>query len=122
MAKKNKNNAKEGGKKQYSDYPISTLFQISMLVASLSFILMYLANPADVLTAVYRSFIIFAVCAVFGGAVMMTIVSMIGKIREREAEETRQRIEQEQKQFLESQLRLQEEISRLNTENFHKES
>ncbi len=114
--------AKEGEKRQYSDYPISTLFQISLLVASLAFILMYIANPAEVIPAIYRAFIVFAVCAVFGGLVMLTIISIMGRIREREAEETRMRIEQEQREFLESQLRLQEEINRLNSENFHKES
>jgi hypothetical protein len=109
-----------GDKKQYSDYPIKTLFQVSMLIASIAFILMYISNPEDIITSVYRAFIIFAVCAIFGGAIMLTIVSMLGNVREREAEETRSRIEQEQREFLESQMRLQEEINKLNSENFHK--
>ncbi len=123
MAKKkskNDNKKQTVDKKQYSDYPIKTLFQISMLIASIAFILMYISNPEDIITSVYRSFIIFAMCAVFGGATMLTIVSMLGKVREREAEETRSRIEQEQREFLESQMRLQEEINKLNSENFHK--
>lgn len=122
-AAKGKNKKEPGSeKKQYSDYPISTLFQISLLIAALAFILMYIASPADVVPALYRAFIIFAVCTVFGGVVMLTIISVVGKIREREAAETRSRIEQEQREFLESQIRLQEEINRLNGENFHKES
>lgn len=111
---------KTGDKKQYSDYPIKTLFQVSMLIASMAFILMYISNPEDIITSVYRAFMIFAICAVFGGTIMLTIVSMLGRIREREAEETRNRIEQEQREFLESQMRLQEEINKLNSENFHK--
>lgn len=111
---------KTGDKKQYSDYPIKTLFQVSMLIASMAFILMYISNPEDIITSVYRAFMIFAICAVFGGTIMLTIVSMLGRIREREAEETRSRIEQEQREFLESQMRLQEEINKLNSENFHK--
>lgn len=114
--------AKDAEKRQYSDYPIKTLFQISLLIASLAFILMYIASPADVVAAIYRAFIIFALCGIFGGVIMLTIISILGRIREREAEETRLRIEQEQREFLESQLRLQEEINRLNSENFHKES
>lgn len=120
--KNNSSNAKKtGDKKQYSDYPIKTLFQISMLIASMAFILMYISNPDDILTPIYRAFIIFAVCAVLGGALMLTIVSMLGSIREREAEDTRKRIEQEQREFLESQMRLQEEINKLNGENFSKQ-
>lgn len=123
MAKKKSKNddpKKTGDKKQYSDYPIKTLFQVSMLIASMAFILMYISNPEDIITSVYRAFMIFAICAVFGGTIMLTIVSMLGRIREREAEETRSRIEQEQREFLESQMRLQEEINKLNSENFHK--
>lgn len=122
MAKKKKDDNKKGAdKKQYSDYPIKTLFQISMLVASIAFIVMYNANATDILSIIYRSFLVFAICAIFGGGIMLTIVSMLGKIRDREAEETRRRIEQEQKEFLESQIRLQEEINKLGNEHFHKE-
>lgn len=122
MAKKKSGSDKKGtDKKQYSDYPIKTLFQMSMLIASIAFILMYNANTVDILPIVYRSFLVFAICAVFGGGIMLTIVSILGKIRDREAEETRRRIEQEQREFLESQMRLQEEINKLNSEHFHKE-
>lgn len=122
MAKKKKDDEKKGkDKKQYSDYPIKTLFQMSLLVACIAFVLMYNASAVEILPIVYRSFLVFAICAIFGGGIMLTIVSILGKIRDREAEETRRRIEQEQKEFLESQIRLQEEIHKLSNEHFQKE-
>lgn len=99
--------------KLYSDYPIKTLFQISILGGAIAFILTYIGNTNAIWNAIFRGFIIFIALAVFGSIMMITVVSILAKIHEQQAEEMRHKIEDEQREFFEHQLRLQDEMDKL---------
>jgi basic membrane lipoprotein Med (substrate-binding protein (PBP1-ABC) superfamily) len=84
MAKKNKNKSSE---KYYSDYPIKSLFQVSMLAACISFILFYLKSSGGVIDSLFKSFLVFLSFSVAGGAIIVVVFSILGNIKQREYDE-----------------------------------
>lgn len=88
MAKKKKEKGDE--KPSYSDYPIKTLFRVSILGGCVAFLLYYLNNPNEIFTAFFRAFLIFAALAIFGGMVMIVIFYLISGMRKREHDEAEQ--------------------------------
>lgn len=124
MAKKNKN---KGNEKYYSDYPIKSLFQISMLAASVSFILFYLKSSGGVIDSMFKSFLVFLSFAVGGGAIIVVVFSILGSIKQREydemiAKQNEARAEMEaiaeaQKQAMEAQKRAKNEVNTQETHN-----
>ncbi len=123
MAKKNKGKDKDKGRQTYSDYPIRTLFQISVLVGTLTFVNGYLSSSSNLIESMYLAFVFFSGTIIIGGLIIVTLSYLFGKVRESESEEMRKQIEVEQKEFFESQLRLQEEnllkdeIAQINIQN-----
>lgn len=118
MAKKKKDKDKESNRRTYSDYPIRTLFQISILVGTLTFVNGYLSSSSDLIESLYLAFVFFSGTIIIGGLIVVTLSYLFGKVRESESEEMRKQIEVEQKEFFESQLRLQEELERLSTATY----
>ncbi|MBI3258981.1 MAG: hypothetical protein HYZ54_05865 [Ignavibacteriae bacterium] len=124
MAKKNKN---KGNEKYYSDYPIKSLFQISMLAASVSFILFYLKSSGGVIDSMFKSFLVFLSFAVGGGAIIVVVFSILGSIKQREydemiAQQNEAKAEMEaiveaQKQAMEAQKRTKVEVNTQETTN-----
>ena len=118
MAKKSKNKKK---KKYYSDYPIKSLFQISMLAASVSFILFYLKSSGGVIDSMFKSFLVFLSFAAGGGAIIVVVFSILGSIKQREYDEMiakqneakaeMEAIAEAQKQAMEAQKRTKTEVN-----------
>ncbi|HRE58551.1 MAG TPA: hypothetical protein PLW09_12085 [Candidatus Kapabacteria bacterium] len=105
--KKNAKKKKEEKKPLYSDYPIKALFQISILVASISFVIYYISNPNDIVGIFFKSFLIFSAVAIAGGIILVSVFTVLGNIREKEhlqyVEELKQeaeRIQEERRQRL----------------------
>lgn len=107
MAAKKAKKKKEEKKPLYSDYPIKALFQVSILAASVSFVLYYLANPNDIIGTFFKSFLIFSAVAIAGGILIVAVFTVLGNMREREhakyveeLEQEAQRIQEERRQRL----------------------
>lgn len=107
MAAKKTKKKKEEKKPLYSDYPIKALFQISVLAASVSFVVYYLSNPNDIIGIFFKSFLIFSGVAIGGGIIVVAVFTVLGNMREREHKEyveelTREaeRIQEERRQKL----------------------
>ncbi len=105
--KKNAKKKKEEKKPLYSDYPIKALFQISILVASISFVIYYISNPNDIVGIFFKSFLIFSAVAIAGGIILVSVFTVLGNSREKEhlqyVEELKQeaeRIQEERRQRL----------------------
>ncbi len=105
--KKNAKKKKEEKKPLYSDYPIKALFQFSVLVASISFVLYYVSNPNDIVGIFFKSFLIFSAVAIAGGIILVAVFTVLGNMREKEhlqyIEELKQeaeRIQEERRQRL----------------------
>ena len=112
MAKKKKKGTEK--KFSHSDYPIKTLFQLSFLAGTIAFL--YSFYTGELLMAVVRGFSFFLIFAIFGGLILVTVVSILASLREQQTEAMREKIEAEQREFIEAQMRLQEEIERLASE------
>lgn len=127
MAKQKKNvelSEKDLEKKEMTDYPIATLFQVSMLAGIVSFFLFYFNNPnGDIFTMIFRAFFVFTIFAICGGVIIVIVVSIFNSNREREEriyfdeqyEKTLRNIEEAKIRFEEERKRLEEE-ARLNSE------
>lgn len=102
---------------EYSAYPIRTLFQVGGMFAAVTFVLSMNNKALSFFDIAVRSFLVFAGVAGFGGVLMVIIVSIISNMKFKEAEAARQQIEEEQQEFMDSQLKLQEEIERLARES-----
>ncbi len=105
-AKKTKKKIEEK-KPLYSDYPIKALFQVSVLAASVSFVLYYLSNPNDIIGTFFKSFLIFSAVAIAGGILIVAVFTVLGNMREKEhakyieeLEQEAQRLQEERRQRL----------------------
>ncbi|MBN8574681.1 MAG: hypothetical protein J0M05_12280 [Candidatus Kapabacteria bacterium] len=93
--KKNAKKKKEEKKPLYSDYPIKALFQFSVLVASISFVLYYVSNPNDIVGIFFKSFLIFSAVAIAGGIVLVAVFTVLGNMREKEHQQYIEELKQE---------------------------
>ncbi|MFN5309285.1 MAG: hypothetical protein ACK5C0_07505 [Candidatus Kapaibacterium sp.] len=93
--KKNAKKKKEEKKPLYSDYPIKALFQCSVLVASISFVLYYVSNPNDIVGIFFKSFLIFSAVAIAGGIVLVAVFTVLGNMREKEHQQYIEELKQE---------------------------
>jgi len=107
MAAKKTKKKKEEKKPLYSDYPIKALFQVSVLAASVSFVLYYLSNPNDIIGTFFKSFLIFSAVAIAGGILIVAVFTVLGNMREKEhakyieeLEQEAQRLQEERRQRL----------------------
>lgn len=111
--KKNAKKKKEEKKPLYSDYPIKALFQISILVASISFVIYYISNPNDIVGIFFKSFLIFSAVAIAGGIILVSVFTVLGNIREKEhlqyVEELKQEAERIQEERRQRLLEIQNE-------------
>jgi hypothetical protein len=100
MAKK-KELTDEEKHKQYVEqkarYPIGLLFQVSTLAGTVSFLLLSISGKTDVVTAMFRSFVVFIAFATLGGIVMMAIVNALHDIKMKEVEEKIKQMEEERR-------------------------
>jgi uncharacterized membrane protein len=121
MAKQKKNielSEKEIEKKEMTEYPISTLFQVSMLAGIVAFFIFYFKNPnGDIFAMIFRAFFVFTIFAICGGVIIVLVVSIFNSNREREErvyfdeqyEKTIKNIEEAKQRFEEERKRLEEE-------------
>ena len=93
--KKNAKKKKEEQQPLYSDYPIKALFQFSVLVASISFVLYYVSNPNDIVGIFFKSFLIFSAVAIAGGIVLVAVFTVLGNMREKEHQQYIEELKQE---------------------------
>jgi hypothetical protein len=107
----------ESDASEYSAYPIRTLFQLGFMFAAITFVLSMNNKSLSFFDIAVRSFLVFAGVAGFGGIMMVVFVSIISNMKFKQAEAARQQIEEEQQEFMDSQLKLQEEIERLARES-----
>ncbi|GEM_PF-2862433 len=131
MAKEKKNvelSQKELEKKEMTDYPISTLFQVSMLAGIVSFFIFYFNNPiGDIFNMIFRAFFVFTIFAISGGVIIVIVVSIFNSNKEREErvyfdeqyEKTLQNIEEAKVRYEEERKRL-EEAARIASEGTNK--
>lgn len=107
MAKKKK---KISDEEQYmaelnakAQYPIGLLFQISILAGTVSFLLLSISGNRDVISSLFRSFIVFVGFTIVGGIVMVAIVSILHDIKMKEVAERQRVMEEERIAMLEAQ-------------------
>lgn len=100
MAKK-KELSDEEKHKQYVEqkarYPIGLLFQVSTLAGTVAFLLLSISGKTDVVTAMFRSFVVFIAFSTLGGIVMMAVVNALHDIKMKEVEEKIKQMEEERK-------------------------
>ena len=122
--KKNAKKKKEEKKPLYSDYPIKALFQFSVLVASISFVLYYVSNPNDIVGIFFKSFLIFSAVAIAGGIVLVAVFTVLGNMREKEHQQYIEELKQEAERIQEERRQRLLEIQNAQANaagNFEKE-
>jgi hypothetical protein len=95
-------------------YPIGLLFQVSTLAGCIAYLLFSMGGSVDVVTALYRSMVVFIGFTVSIGVLMVTVISVLHKVAMKEAEERIRLMHEEQvaeQQILEAQMN-QEKIAR----------
>jgi flagellar biosynthesis/type III secretory pathway M-ring protein FliF/YscJ len=84
-----------------------------VLIAAITFVVTASSGRTTIFDAAFRSFLIFAAVAVLGGIVLVVIVMVLSDVRRKQAEEMRERMEREQREFLETQMRFQDELNKI---------
>ncbi len=119
MAKKKK---KSGDEQQEvvirADYPIKLLLLVNLLIASLLFLWLVIFSGFDILAAFFRAFLAFTLLSFLGGLALWVIVTIGVRLREQKMQEEFQRLEQQQREFLQTQLELQKELQDLEEEKW----
>ncbi len=113
MAKRKKQQDEKSEIVIKSDYPIKLLLLVNLLIASLLFLWMVIFASLDTFTAFFRAFLIFTLLSFLGGIALWVVVSIGVKVREQKMQEEFQRLEQQQREFLQTQLDLQKELADL---------
>ncbi len=112
MAAKKKKTKDDASRQHYSDFPIKSLRQVSLAAGAITFVISFIRSQ-DWVSAVFHSFVVLILFSVVGGVIMITIVSVMGRLQSQKAEEMKKQLEQEQQEFFESQLRYQEEMDKM---------
>ncbi len=108
-SKKNGKKTQDADLEKRARYPIGLLFQISTLSACVAYLIFSISGRMDFTTAMYRALVVFVGVTFCLGVVMVTIVSVLHRVKMHEAEERIRQMYEEQlaeQQVIESQHRM----------------